>query len=65
MSLVLFEFGPDRKLEVTQDSTLKCHGLPAQISLDSAVLAVRRAITDKGRMQPVGDVSRFGLAVRR
>ena len=41
MRLVLFEFGPDQKLEVTQDISLKCL---AQISLDSAVLAVRPAI---------------------
>ena len=41
MRLVLFEFGPDQKLEVTQDVSLKCL---AQISLDSAVLAVRPAI---------------------
>ena len=44
MCLVLFEFGPDQKLEVTQDSSLKCLGQPAQILLDSAVLAVRPAI---------------------
>ena len=31
-------------LEVTQDSSLKCLGQPAQILLDSAVLAVRPAI---------------------
>ena len=47
MRLVLFEFGPDQKLEVTQDSSLKCLGQPAQISLDSAVLAVRPADIDK------------------
>ena len=41
MCLVLFELGPDQKLEETQDSSLKCLGQPAQISLDSAVLAVR------------------------
>ena len=45
MRLVFFEFGPDQKLKVTQDSSLKCLGQPAQISLDSAVLAVRPAIT--------------------
>ena len=60
MCLVLFEFGPDQKLEVTQDSSLKCLGQPAQISLDSAVLAVRPAITVKRRMQPVG--ANFPLA---
>ena len=54
MPLVLLEFGPDRKLEVTQDSSLQCLGQPAQISLDSAVLAVRLAIIDKRRVQPVG-----------
>ena len=43
MCLVLFEFEPDQKLEVTQDSSLKCLGQLAQISLDSAVLAVRPA----------------------
>ena len=56
MRLVLFEFGPDQKLEVTQDSSLKCLGQPAQISLDSAVLAVRPVIIDKRRVQPVGVV---------
>ena len=60
MRLVLFEFGPDQKLEVTQDSSLKCLGQPAQISLDSAVLAVRPAIIDKRRVQPVGAI--FQLA---
>ena len=57
MRLVFFEFGPDQKLKVTQDSSLKCLGQPAQISLDSAVLAVRPAIIDfKRRVQPVGVV---------
>ena len=61
MRLVLFEFGPDQKLEVTQDSRLKCLGQPAQTSLDSAVLAVRPAIIDKRRrVQPV--VAIFQLA---
>ena len=60
MRLVLFEFGPDQKLEVTQDSSLKCLGQPAQISLDSAVLAVRPAIIDKRRVQPV--IAIFQLA---
>ena len=58
MCLVLFELGPDQKLEETQDSSLKCLRQPAQISLDSAVLAD----IDKRRVQPV---SRFGLAVSR
>ena len=53
MCLVLFEFGPDQKLEETQDSSLKYLGQPAQISLDSAVLAVRPADTNKRRVQPV------------
>ena len=53
MLLVLFEFGPDQKLEVTQDSSSKCLGQPAQISLDSAVLAVRPAIIDQRRVQSV------------
>ena len=60
MRLVLFEFAPDQKLDVTQDSSLKCLGQPAQISLDSAVLAVRPAITDKRRVQSVGAI--FPLA---
>ena len=47
MCLVLLELGPDQKLEETQDSSLKCLGQPAQISLDSAVLAVRPADIDK------------------
>ena len=41
MCLVLFELGPDQKLEETQDSSFKCLEQPAQISLESAVLAVR------------------------
>ena len=60
MCLVLFEFGPDQKLEVTQDSSLKCLGQPAQISLDSTVLAVRPTITYMRRVQPVGAI--FPLA---
>ena len=47
MCLVLFELGPDQKLEETQDSSLKCLGQPAQISLDSAVLAVSPVDIDK------------------
>ena len=53
MCLVLFELGPDQKLEETQDSSLKCPGEPAKISLDSAVLAVRPADIDKRRVQQV------------
>ena len=56
MYLVLFEFGPDQKLEETQDSSLKCLGQPAQISLDSALLTVRPAIIDKRRVQSVGTI---------
>ena len=40
MHLVLFEFVPDQKLEVTQDSSLKCLGQPAK----------------KMRVQPVGAI---------
>ena len=53
MCLVLFELGPNQKLEETQDSSLKCLRQPAQILLDSAVLAVRPADIDKRRMQQV------------
>ena len=53
MCLVLFELGPDQKLEETQDSSLKCLGQPAQISLDSAALAVRPADIDERRVQQV------------
>ena len=53
MCLVLFVLGPDQKLEETQDSSLKCLGQPAQISMDGAVLAVRPADIDKRRVQPV------------
>ena len=53
MCLVLFEFGPDQKLEETQDSSLKYLGQPAQISLDSAVLAVRPADKDNRLVQPM------------
>ena len=63
MRLVLFEFGPDQKLEVTEDSSLKCFGQPAQILLDSAVLAVRPAIIAKRRVQSVGAI--FQLAFRQ
>ena len=65
MLLVLFEFGPDQKLEETQASSLKCLGQPAQILLDSAVRVVCPADIYKRRVQPVGDVNRLGLAVRR
>ena len=53
MCLVLFEIGPDQKLEETQDSSFKCLGQPAQILLDSAVLAVCPVDIDKRRVQPV------------
>ena len=53
MCLVLFELGPNQKLEETQNSSLNCLGQPAQILLDSAVRAVRPADTDKRRVQPV------------
>ena len=52
MCLVLFELGPDQKLEETQDSSLKRLGQSAQISLDSAVLVIRPADIDKRRVQP-------------
>ena len=53
MCWVHFELGPDQKLEETQASSLKCLRQPAQISLDSAVLAVRPAYIDKRRVQQV------------
>ena len=55
MCLVLFELGPEQKLEETQDSSLKCLRQPAQpqILLDSAVLVVRPADIDKKQVQPV------------
>ena len=56
MRLVVFEFGPYQKLVETQDS-LKCLGQHAQTSLDSVFLAVRPAIIDKRRVQPVGAIS--------
>ena len=43
-------------LEETQNSSFKCIWQPAQISLDSAVLAVRPADIDKRRVQPVGAI---------
>ena len=43
MCLVLFELGPNQKLEATQASSLKCLRQPAQILLDSAVRVVRPA----------------------
>ena len=43
MCLVLFELGPNQKLEETQASSLKCLRQPAQILLDSAVRVVRPA----------------------
>ena len=58
--LVLFELGPDQKLEKTQDSSLKCRlGQPAPILLDSAVLVVRPADVNKRRVQPGVDVGFF------
>ncbi len=67
MCLVLFELGPNQKLEETQASSLKCLRQPAQILLDSAVRVVRPAdiYIYKRRVQQVAAVSRFGLAVRR
>ena len=51
MCLVLFELGPDQKLEETQASSLKCLAQPAQNLLDSAVFAVRPADINKRRVQ--------------
>ena len=34
VALLCSKFGPDQKLEVTQDSSLKCLGQPAQVLLD-------------------------------
>ena len=57
MCLVLFELGPNQKLEETQASSLKCLGQPAHISLDSAVLAaVRPTNTNKRQVQQVGAI---------
>ena len=53
MCLVLFELGPNQKLEETQACSLKCLRQSAQILLDSAVLAVRPADINKRRMQQV------------
>ena len=53
MCLVLFELGPNQKLEEIQNSSFKCLGQRAQILLDSAVLAVRPADIGKRREQPV------------
>ena len=53
MCLVLFEFGPEQKLEETQDSCLKCLGKPAEILLDSAVLAVHPADINNRQVQQV------------
>ena len=50
MCLVLFELGPEQKLEETQDSSLKCLGQPVQILLDCAVLAVRPDDIDMRRV---------------
>ena len=53
MCLVLFELGPNEKLEETQASSLKCLRQPAQILLDSAVRVVHSADINKRRVQPV------------
>ena len=53
MCLVLFELGPNQKLEETQASSLKCLGQPVLILLDSAVCVVRPADINKRRVQPV------------
>ena len=50
MCLVLFELGPNQKLEETQASSLKCLGQPAQILLDTAVRAVHPADINKRRV---------------
>ena len=56
MCLVLFELGPNQKLEETQTSSLKCLGQPAQILLDSAVRVVRPADINKRRVQQVAAI---------
>ena len=53
MCLVLFELGPNEKLEETQASSLKCLRQPAQILLDSAVRVVHSADINKRQVQPV------------
>ena len=56
MCLVLFELGPNQKLEETQASSLKCLRQPAQILLDSAVRVVRPAYIYKRRVQQVAAI---------
>ena len=56
MCLVLFELGPNQKLEETQASSLKCPGRPAQILLDSAVRVVCPAGIYKRRVQQVAAI---------
>ena len=57
MCLVLFELGPNQKLEETQwASSLKCLGQPAQILLDSDVRVVRPADINKRRVQQVAAI---------
>ena len=56
MCLVLFELGPNQKLEKTQASSLKCLGQPAQILLDSAVHVVHPADINKRRVQQVAAI---------
>ena len=50
---MLFELGPNQKLEATQASSLKCLRQPAQILLDSAVRVVHPADVYKRRVQQV------------
>ena len=56
MCLVLFELGPNQKLEETQASSLKCLGQTEKILLDSAVRAVRPADINKRRVQQVAAI---------
>ena len=56
MCLVLFELGPNQKLEETQASSWKCLRQPAQILLDSAVRVVRPADIYKRRVQQVAAI---------
>ena len=65
MCLVLFELGPNQKLEETQASSLKCLRQPAQILLDSAVRVVRPADIYKKRVQQVAQGSRRDQKIER
>ena len=53
MCLVIFELGPNQKLEETQAGSLKCLGQPAQILLDNAVRVVHPADINKRGVQQV------------